>query len=80
VNGVAAIHVDRARKEQYWSPLAKAWFESVDDPELTVIQVRIADGHYWDTDHGKAISFLKIALKAATGKPLKEGAQGDLHP
>lgn len=80
VNGTAVIHHDRVLKELHWSPLAKAWFDGVDDPQLTVIQVRVIDGHYWDTEHGKAIALLTIALKAATGRTLTEGVQGELHP
>jgi general stress protein 26 len=80
LRGSAVIHDNRTLKELHWTPLAKAWFDGVDDPQLTVIQVTVLDGHYWDTEHGKAIALLTIAVRAATGKSLTEGAQGDLHP
>jgi len=80
LQGTAVIHHEPGLKEKHWTPLAGAWFTGVDDPDLTVIQVRIVDGHYWDTEHGKAIALLEIALKAVSGRPPAEGVQGRLRP
>jgi general stress protein 26 len=79
--GTATISDARALRERHWTPMAKTWFPSgVDDPELTVIHVRPETGHYWDTEHGKAVSLLKIAVGAVTGKPVSVGVQGEVHP
>ena len=81
LQGYATVSDSRALKEKYWNALAKAWFHGgVDDPELTVIKVQPTGGHYWDTENGKAISLLKIAVGAVTGKTMDGGLQGSLRP
>jgi len=81
LQGTATITDDRALKEKYWTAFAKTWFPGgVDDPELTVINVRPEVGHYWDTHHGKALAMLKIAIGAVTGKPMDVGIQGQVRP
>ncbi len=81
LTGRARISDDRALREKYWSPLAKTWFPGgVDDPELTVISVHVAEGHYWDTVHGKAVTMLQIAAGAVTGRNLGVGVEGRVQP
>ena len=81
VFGTATISDDRSLREKHWTSLAKAWFPGgVDDPELTVIKVDPDKGHYWDTEHGKAVSLIKITVGALTGKPAHTGVEGDLRP
>jgi general stress protein 26 len=79
--GTASISDSPTLREQCWSPLAKTWFPGgVNDPELTVIAVRIEDGHYWDTLHGKTFSWLMMAVGAATGHAVDIGKEGDVTP
>lgn len=81
VEGFATISDDRALREKYWTPIAKTWIhEGVDDPELTVIRVSVKDGYYWDTEHGKAIALMKIAVGAMTGKTLDDSVEGKVRP
>jgi general stress protein 26 len=81
LTGAATISDDQPLREKYWTPLARAWFAGgVDDPELTVIRVRPESGYYWDTEHGKTVALLKIALAAVTGHPVSEGAHGTVKP
>lgn len=80
IYGQATIYKDRAHIDEVWSPVAKAWFEEgKDDPEVTVIKVTPTDAYYWDTKYGKAISFLKWAKGAITGKMDDDlGVEGNL--
>ncbi len=81
LTGTASISDSLALREKYWSPLAKTWFPGgVNDPELTVIAVRIEDGHYWDTPHGKALSWLMMAMGAVTGRTAAVGVEGNVTP
>jgi general stress protein 26 len=81
LDGTAVIHEDRATREKHWSAIAKTWFPGgVDDPDLTVIEVQITDGHYWDTKHGKMVSLMKIAVGAITGKQMDDGVEGNVRP
>ncbi len=81
LHGKATISDDRALREKYWTPLAKAWFhEGVDDPEVTVIRVTPESGYYWDTEHGKAVSLLQTAIGALTGKTIDGSLEGTIRP
>lgn len=81
LHGVAIVSDDRALREKYWTPIAKAWIhDGVDDPELTVIKVAVQDGYYWDTEHGKAVALMKIAAGALTGKTMDDSVEGRVRP
>ena len=68
-------------REKYWNPLAQAWFkQGINDPELTVVRVQPEQGHYWDSDDGKTVTFLKIAVAALTGADLPTGVSGEVRP
>ena len=78
--GRATVSDDRAMREKYWTPIAKAWIhEGVDDPELTIIKVAVTSGYYWDTEHGKAIALMKIAVSALTGKTMDDSVEGKVR-
>lgn len=80
LQGFATITDDRALREKHWMPLAKTWFErGVDDPDLTVVKVQATDGYYWETKHGKMVSFLKIAAGAVTGKTADDNIEGEVR-
>jgi general stress protein 26 len=81
LEGTATISDDRALREKFWTPIAKTWIHGgVDDPELTVICVRVTDGYYWDTEHGKAVALAKIAVGAVTGKTMDDSVEGKVRP
>ncbi len=75
LEGDVMISDDRAKKEEVFTSFAKAWFpEGVDDPELTLLKVKVTDGHYWDTKDGKLVSLMKIAGAAVSGTPNDSGS------
>lgn len=77
--GNAATTQDKQIIKSKWSPVAKAWFPNgVDDPNLTLLNVKPTSAYYWDANAGKMISFLKIATSAITGKQFSEGKEGKL--
>lgn len=79
ISGTAKISTDRQKIEELWEPIVKTWFtEGIDDPRITVIQVKPEDGYYWDTKHGKMIAFIKMIAGAITGKTLDDSIQGGL--
>src|SRR5215204_2637372 len=47
--GKQKVRGDRATIERLWSPIAKAWFEGPEDPELVVLEVRVKEFAWWDT-------------------------------
>ena len=81
VTGQGRVHTDRALIEKYWTSFANAWFESKDDPRVSVIQVTPTEGHYWETNSGKIVAFAKMSFAAVTGAQVDDGGvSGDLKP
>jgi general stress protein 26 len=78
--GAARVTTDRAKIEELWTPLAKVWFtEGVEDPRITVIEVRPQQGYYWDTKHNRLVAFAKMAIGAVIGKTLDDSIEGELR-
>lgn len=81
LRGYASVYSDRAKIDELWTPLAKAWFtEGKDDPRITVIRVRPTAGYYWDTRHSQAVAATKMFFGAALGKTLDDSVQGTIRP
>lgn len=73
VSGSATLLKDRAKAEELWNPLVKAWFpEGLDDPHLSLIKVDIQSAEYWDSDASKMRQFFEMAKAAITGEPAKD--------
>ncbi|QAA80607.1 general stress protein [Aequorivita sp. H23M31] len=79
VYGRATIGSDRNKIKELYGSGDDAWFEGVDDPNITTIKVEPDDAHYWDTKNGKVISLLKMAGGAITGNEPDLGVQGNLE-
>lgn len=70
VSGRAELLRDRAKAEELWNPMVKAWFpQGLDDPHLALLRVRIASAEYWDTANSKMVTLFAMAKAAITGKP-----------
>ena len=72
-SGVAQIVQDQAKKEELFSPMAKAWFPGgATDPKLALLTVRIQHAEYWDVDDSKMVQLFKMAKAAVTGETPKD--------
>lgn len=79
--GEAVVLYDRQKVEELWSPLSKVWFqEGPLDPNLSLIHFKPKEGYYWDTQHGKAVAFAKMAASVVVGKTMDDGVQGEIKP
>ncbi len=77
--GKAYISKDKALIAELWNPMMKTWFtEGKDDPRITVLRIAATEGYYWDTKHGKLVSFVKQLVGAATGTTLDDSIQGTI--
>lgn len=73
VAGVADIVKDRAKMEELWTPMAKAWFpQGLEDPNLALLRVHIERAEYW-TSPGKAAYLMGVAKASITGKQTRMG-------
>ncbi|MES2751881.1 MAG: pyridoxamine 5'-phosphate oxidase family protein [Pseudomonadota bacterium] len=66
ITGTASVSNDRAKITELFTPWAKAWWDSPDDPNLCLLKVIPTHAEYWDTP-GKVISTVKMAVAAVTG-------------
>lgn len=76
--GHAHITTEPTILKKYYGKADDAWFDGVDDPDLTAIKVVPQDAHYWDTKNGKLVSLAKIGIGALTGEKQDLGVQGNL--
>lgn len=81
VSGTATVSEDMGKKEQLWSKMAEAWFPGgVTDPDLALVQVKIAHANYWDVKESKIVQLYQMAKAAITGKPPTDlGEHGEVR-
>lgn len=79
--GTAQFVDDTRRKEELWSPLAKAWFPGgPTDPDLVLLAVHIAQAEYWHVQESKMTQLFKMAKAAVTGeRPTRLGQHEELR-
>ena len=74
LNGTAQPSTDRALIDDLWSAPAAAYFDGgKDDPNITVLGVRVGDGEYWSAPGGGPFGRLISMVSTAIGK----GPSGD---
>lgn len=78
IYGRASISTDRNRIKELYGSGDDAWFNGVDDPNITALKIEPDDAHYWDTKNGKVISLLKMLSGAITGNEPDLGEEGKL--
>jgi general stress protein 26 len=67
VTGTAHVVDDRAKAEELWNPIAKAWFDGPDDPELVLLHVHPEQAEYWDAPHGRIAQAIALGKRIVTG-------------
>ena len=73
VSGHASILEDQAKKDDLFSPIAKAWFPlGATDPDLALLKVDIGHAEYWNVTESKMVQLAKMAKAAITGAPPKD--------
>ena len=74
VMGTVEVVNDQKKKEELWSPLAKAWVPGgVEDPQLRALKVTPIEAYYWDTKDGVLVAGVKIAVAVLTGAKTSDG-------
>lgn len=71
-SGKATLSNDRKRIKDLWSPFAKAWWDSPDDPNIRVIRMVPEDAELWDSP-GRLVSTFSMLTAAIRGKAPKMG-------
>lgn len=79
IYGRATISTDRGRIKELYGSGDDAWFDGVDDPNITALKIEPDDAHYWDTKNGKVVSLFKMLGGAITGNEPDLGEEGKLE-
>lgn len=81
VFGKAFIYKDKTTIEEKWSPLANAWFDGKEDPNVSIIRVTPDETYYWDTKAGKLVTMISYVGAAISGTKLdnSEGVEGEIN-
>lgn len=74
VSGKAQLVRDRQKIEELWNPLYKAWFpKGLDDAELALLKVSVAQAEYWDVPEGRMAQLFGFVKAVATGQTYQAG-------
>ena len=70
IAGAASRVDDRAKAEELWNPLLKAWFpDGLETPNLTLLKVHGETAEYWESAHSsRVVTMLGYAKAAVTGR------------
>lgn len=78
VSGTARVVRDRAKIEELWSPVYKAFFpKGLDDPNIALLCVDAEQAEYWDSPSGRLVQLAGFFKAIATGK--QYGEEGSDH-
>lgn len=73
-SGRAEVVRDRAKIEELWSPVLKAWFpEGLDDPHLCLLKIPVEQAEYWDAPNSTLVQLLGMVKAIATGQEADYG-------
>ncbi len=61
LDGTLVTETDRARVDQFWSPIIASWFEGKDDPRLLLLRMDLSKAEIWNSDLGM-IDNIKMLL------------------
>jgi general stress protein 26 len=78
IDGSAEITNDRAKIKELWSPWAKAFWDSPEDPAIRVIVFRPEHARYWDSPNAIVTSIIIMAA-AVVGKEPELGKSGEVN-
>ncbi len=79
VSGKGYLREDRAKVDELWNPIHKAWYDGPDDPDLQLIEVRIQSAEYWDSPDSGIVRMVGVLRAAVTGEEHEVGTHGEVR-
>jgi general stress protein 26 len=74
VSGTASIVKDRAKMEELWNPILKAWFpKGLDDPSICLLKVDVEQAEYWDSPSSTLVQVVGFVKAMVTGQRANGG-------
>ncbi|HEY0051485.1 MAG TPA: pyridoxamine 5'-phosphate oxidase family protein [Pyrinomonadaceae bacterium] len=69
ISGTAEIVRDRAKIDEYWNDILKAWFpEGKDSPDLVLLKVAVEQAEYWDSPSSTIVQLAGFVKAMVTGE------------
>ncbi len=68
IYGVARISTEQSMLRELYGSSDDAWFDGVDDPNLTAICVTPTHAYYWDPKSNRLSTLFKIGVSSITGE------------
>jgi general stress protein 26 len=79
ITGAGTVSNDRQKIRNIWTPFAKAWWDSADDPDIRLITVLPHEAELWDGPNALVAGAVLLGSAVTGGKPsLGENAKVDL--
>jgi general stress protein 26 len=75
INGKAELSNDRDKIKELWSPFAKAWWDSAEDPAIRLLTVKPNRAELWDSPN-KLVSAALMLTAVVTGTKPAIGDHG----
>ena len=76
MTGTAELVHDRAKAEELWTPVLKAWLpQGLETPGLALLRVRPDTAEYWDAPDSTVATTFGILRAAVTGRPEQDPVQ-----
>ncbi|TDR45033.1 general stress protein 26 [Tahibacter aquaticus] len=76
--GTAVVSNDREKIREIWTPFAKAWWDSPDDPIIRLITLHPTEAELWDSP-GKLLATVIMLSAVVTGAKPKVGEHAKLY-
>lgn len=74
VSGTGVLVNDKAKMEEFWSPIYKGYFpDGLDDPQLRLLKIEVQKAEYWHSPGG----VIQILVGFAQGLMGKEADMGE---
>lgn len=73
ISGRGFVSTEKEKMKELWNPILKTWFpEGLDDPEISLIGVKVESAEIWDAPPSGVVHALGFVKQAVTGKPLNQ--------
>jgi general stress protein 26 len=74
LSGTASLVRDRAKMEELWSPIHKAWFpDGLETPGIALLRIQVDHGEYWSAPGGKVGQLMGLATALVKGEEADYG-------
>ena len=80
VSGTAELVQDKAKIEELWNPILKAWFpKGLEDPTLCLLKVTVEQAEYWDSPSSTVVQVVGFVQALVTGERADGGDHGKVN-